>query len=582
MKRRAFLSLLLCTPFCWSLMGCKNPLAPRGGNNFQAKPIPRNRLLADYATPGGSSWNYFVVDNISIVSELSGTGGVESDSRYRQVVRNSLQRDEIKNIDQWLDSPTTSIVHVKGKIPPGILKGETFDVEVTLPPGSETTSLRGGWLYKTSLSEMQDFHSGHTWAYVKGPLLLDPSDENKSRADNGKRATVLGKAVCMHDRDFTLTLDREGRNEGQLAQVASEIEQRINRRFKIPGEPTGVAKAKSQPSVSVDVKMHPDYRVAPNRYLAVLLSIRCFENETEQTKRLEELKNELLDPSTSLLAALQLEALSGKAGAESLNEGLKSPNENIRFYSAEALAYMSKPGVGEILADITRQNLEKRASAILALTAMGSNQEAMESLVPLLAEDDPSLRYSAFWAIWRRDPEHPSIRGEQLGKDQVNYHVLNTRQPMVHVLKSRRNEIVLFSQNIALNGPFVGNAGPQIMVDVAAPNQVKVVRVNPGGINSTRIIPNSLDTILRAIAELSGSYQDMLDFLGETNTQQPNGQRALTCQYVIDADVQGKERSYSSGMYADQEDDTKTIAPPKKKSVFERINPVTWFASEDP
>ncbi|MDR1494007.1 MAG: flagellar basal body P-ring protein FlgI, partial [Planctomycetaceae bacterium] len=407
MKRRTFLSLLFCTPFLLPLIGCKNHFSPRRDNKrLQVKPIPRNRLLADYATPGGSSWNYFIVDNISIVSGLNGTGGVESDSRYRQVVRSSLQRNEIKNIDQWIDSPSTSIVHVQGKIPPGILKGETFDVEITLPPRSETTSLRGGWLYKTSLSEMQDFHSGHMWASVEGPLLLDPSDESKSRENHEKRATVLGKAVCLHDRNFTLTLDHEGRNEGQMAQIASEIEQRINRRFKIPGEPTGVAKAKSQPSVSVDVKMHPDYRVAPNRYLAVLLSIRCFENETEQAKRLEELKNELLDPSTSLLAALQLEALSGKAGTEALNEGLKSSNENVRFYSAEALAYMNKPGAGEILANIARQNLEKRASAILALSAMGSNQEAMENLAPLLAEDDPSLRYSAFWAIWRRDPEH--------------------------------------------------------------------------------------------------------------------------------------------------------------------------------
>jgi hypothetical protein len=487
MNRRTFFSIFLWMPILLSLAGCKNPFSSGGITKVQVKPIPRNRLLADYAAPGGSSWNYFIVDNISIVTGLSGTGGVESDSRYRQVVRNNLKRDDVKNLDQLIDSPDTSIVHVQGKIPPGVMKGETFDVEITLPPESETTNLRGGWLYKTSLAEMQDFHSGHTWAYVEGPVLLDPTDEGKAKANYEKHGVILGKAVCLKDRDFTLTLDREGRNEGQLAQVASEIEQRINRRFKISGEPTGVAKAKSQPSVSVDVKMHPDYREAPNRYLAVLLSIRCFENETEQAKRLEELKSELLDPSTSMLAALQLEALPGKLGAETLNEGLKSPNDDVRFYSAEALAYIGKPDVGKILADVARQNPEKRASAILALTAMGSKQEAMENLMPLLAEDDPSLRYSAFWAIWRRDPEHPSIRGEQLGKDQVNYHVLNTRQPMIHALRTRRNEIVLFSQNIGLNGPFVGNAGPQIVVDVIAPEQVKVVRVNPGEIGRAHV-----------------------------------------------------------------------------------------------
>ena len=570
-----------------SLGGCT--LIGRGKGKRKptpVKPYPLNRTLAEYASPGTSSRNDLLVSGFGLVYNLGDNGGVEVDSMPRRHVMEELKRTDIKNPSQWIDSKDTAIVVVQAKIPPGIRKGDPIDVEISLPPGSECKSLHGGILHQTLLSEMYDTRGGikqaGTWATVEGPILLDPKIE-KSSTQYEKRAIILGQAKSRHSREFNLTLETEGRNASQLATIASELKGRINKRFKIDGAPTGVAEAKSQPEVSVEVKMHPDYREAPNRYLAVILSIRCFESEAQREQRLKDLKLELLDPEKSQAAALQLEALPAKLGAETLYEGMKSHHPDVRFYSAEALAYMHKPGVGPVLAEFARNDPKRRPAAFAALASMGSDLEAAENLVQLMASGDADQRYGAFWALWRRTPDHPAIRAWPQEAFPYHYHVLPFEEPLVHATSSRRNEIVLFSQNIRLNAPFVGNAGKSIAVNVLSPEQVEIIRVHPGRINETRLRPNSLDKVLEAIAELGGTYQDTFEFLTEAGTQQQNGFQALSCRFVVDGISRNKDRSYNSAVYAENdEEDKPVLKEPKKKSTFGKLNPVTWFEKEDP
>jgi len=563
-----------------ALGGCNLIGGKKKNQSKPTKPIPPNRILAEYASPGISSRNPMLVQGFGLVRNLGDNGSVEVDSLHRQLVIEELKRTEVPNPSQLVDSKDTAIVHVQANIPPGTRKGDPIDVEISLPVNSECRSLQGGILSKTVLSEMlgvgNEIKRGNTLAVVEGPLLLDPKID-KSNSNYEKRAVILGKAECRIDRDFNFSIDSDDWIPSQKAKIASEMERCINKRFKIEGEQTGVAKARSQPSVGVEAKMHPHYREAPRRYIAVIMSIRCFENETQQAQRIEDLKRELLDPEKAQAAALQLEALPARMGAEALYEGMKSTSSHVRFCSAEALAYMRRPGVGPILAEFARNDSKKRPAAIAALASMG-DLEAAENLLPLMATGDAELRYGAFWALRRRNPDHPAIRAWPMDTYPYHYHVLPFDEPLVHATTSRRSEIVLFSQNIKLNAPFVGNAGKSIVVDVFSPEQVKIVRVNPGRINEERLRPNSLDKVLEAIAELGGSYQDTLEFLSEAGTEQQNGLQALTCPFVVDGISRDKERSYNSALYADEDFDFQPLIDEesKKKSAFSILNPTTW------
>jgi len=580
-KYSSFLVFLLAVVI--ALGGCNliGSKKNKGNNQKPTRQIPTNRILAEYASPGRSSRNPMLVQGFGLVYNLGDNGGVEVDSLHRRLVVEELKRAEVQNPSRLVDSKDTAIVHVKANIPPGTRKGDPIDVEISLPSNSECRSLQGGILSKTILTEMigvdNDLKRGNTIAVVEGPLLLDPKID-KSNSNYEKRAVILGKAKCQIDRDFNFSLDSDDWTPSQKAKIAAEMEQRINKRLKIEGEQTGVAKARSQPSVGVEVKMHPNYREAPRRYLAVVMSIRCFESETQQAQRIEDLKRELLDSEKAQAAALQLEALPSRMGADALYEGMKNTNSHVRFCSAEALAYMRRPGVGQILAEFARDDPKKRPAAIAALASMGNDLEAVENLLLLMSAGEPELRYGAFWALRRRDPDHPAIRAWPMETYPYHYHVLPFDEPLVHATTSRRSEIVLFSQNIKLNAPFFGNAGKTIYVDVFSPEQVKIVRVNPGRINEERLRPNSLHNVLEAITELGGSYQDTLEFLTESSAEQQNGLQALTCRFVVDGISRDKERSYNSAIYADEDFDFKPPVEeePKKKSAFSNLNPTTW------
>ena len=56
--------------------------------------------------------------------------------------------------NKLLASNATALVWVHGYLPPGVRRGDRFDVYVEVPSDTETTSLASGWLMETRLSEM--------------------------------------------------------------------------------------------------------------------------------------------------------------------------------------------------------------------------------------------------------------------------------------------------------------------------------------------------------------------------------------------------------------------------------------------
>ena len=59
---------------------------------------------------------------------------------------------------------------------------------------------------------------------------------------------------------------------------------------------------------------------------------------------------ELLDPKTAGVAALKLEGL-GPTTVDALKEGLKSPHDQVKFFSAEALAYLNDTAGVDVLGE---------------------------------------------------------------------------------------------------------------------------------------------------------------------------------------------------------------------------------------
>ncbi|MCS7238007.1 MAG: flagellar basal body P-ring protein FlgI [Thermoguttaceae bacterium] len=477
--------------------------------SFEPKAIP---LVGDFAVPYGL--HPVTIEGIGLVTGLRGMGGDPRPSGYRQALLAEMRARGVVDPESVLASPDTALVLVRGVLPPGIQAGDRFDVEVRVPAQDEVTSLRGGWLLETELKEFavlsdNQVHSGHVMGKASGPIMTDPFAHTKKDSVLTVRGWILGGGVSKISRPLLLVL----RPQHQSVANSARIESAINRRFHVydRGNKLGVAKAKTDEYL--EVRIHPRYRNNIPRYARVLCAVALRDSETIRQERLAKLETQLQDPNQSAEAALQLEAI-GRECIPLLKKYLNHPNITVRFRVAEALAYLDDNDAAKPLAQIARDEPAFRALALAALSAMDDAVAAQE-LVELLNCPSAETRYGAFRALTAMPFRHPVAQGEVLN-DQFRFHVLDTSgPPMVHIARSRQAEIVLFGRNQRLRGPVSLEAGKDILIVCRKPGEVTVSRFAVGEPDQRRVVSDRLEEVIRAIAELGGTYPDVVQALQE-------------------------------------------------------------------
>ncbi len=145
----------------------------------------KTRLVGEVARPFGHT--HVQVESVAMVTGLDGTGEDPAPSPQRTALLHELQTIGVQNPNQLLASPSTALVLVRGFLPPGVQKGDKFDLEVQVPSRSETTSLRGGWLMETRLTEM---------AVLGGPDSRRPSLGHWRRPGAGRSLGQRREGPC--------------------------------------------------------------------------------------------------------------------------------------------------------------------------------------------------------------------------------------------------------------------------------------------------------------------------------------------------------------------------------------------------
>jgi flagellar basal body P-ring protein FlgI len=527
----------------------------------------KNRLVGDLAVPYGQ---YPVkIESIGLVTGLHGTGSDPAPSSLRTELIDEMHTRGITNPSTVLATTNTSLVLVKGVLRPGIQKGERFDIEFYVPPQSDTTSLRGGYLLETRLRElgaMKDgrIHEGTVLALAEGPLLVDPSANPKKDRIAATRGRVLGAGVALKPRPLGLVL-KKGQ---QSIMNSSRVQNAVNKRFSTyeGGVKVGVAKAQTEQYVKIQV--HPRYKDNINRYMQVIRSIALNETDTERLKRIARLEKEIQDHDTSAFAALQLEALN-KDGIPPLLKALESRDREVRFYAAEALAYLDRHEAVMPLSEAAREEPAFRVFALTALSAM-QDPAAFEQLKDMLSLPSAESRYGAFRSLWTMNPKDPFVRGEVFG-DQFHYHVLDVGGPaMIHVTHSRLPELVLFGKDQEFLTPITVSAGNQIIVKSDASGEIIISKFAVKEADQQRTVTPKVDDVVRAIVELGGTYPDVVQAL-----QEAKAAGALPSRFEVDALPQAG-RVYERVADTDSTDsggkDGKSVKSEKKLS-----SPLPWL-----
>ena len=201
----------------------------------------------------------------------------------------------------------------------------------------------------------------------------------------------------------------------------------------------------------------------------------------------------------------------------------------MRFYAAEALAYLDRREAAEPLGQIAR---DQPAFRVFALTALSAMQEyaAYEQLRELLASPSAETRYGAFRALWASNQARSAGQGRALG-GQFHYHVLDVAgPPMIHVTRSRLPEIVVFGAGQRLLTPLAVNAGNEIMVTSSGGDEIAVSKFTVQDGDQKRTVSTRVDDVIRAIVELGGTYPDVVQAL-----QEAKDSGALASRFEVDA-----------------------------------------------
>lgn len=491
------------------------------------------KTVGDYTAFGNAE--PIPVSGVGLVVGLAGTGGDAPPGPYRQMLEKDLRARKVEHVKELLASPEVSLVLVSGTIPAGAHKGDPFDVDVTLPPQSRTTSLRGGCLRECVLYNYDSTKHldpnfagpnrtllGHPFAKVEGAVLTDLSEGDKP-ADL-RRGHIWGGARSNIERPFYLIVN----GDQQRAPVVQRLADRVNETFRGPvrGTLSDVATAKT--TSYIVLRVPEQYKHNLQRYLRVVRLIPYDGVPPEAHAYLQRLREQLLDPRHTVTAALRLEAL-GPDGVSALRAGLEREHSLVRFSSAEALAYLGAPEAGETLARLIEEKPLLRA---YCLTALASLDEAVSrvKLRELLAAGDAEARYGAFRALRALDEHEPAVQGELLNNSFWLHHACATASPLVHLSTSRRPEVVLFGreptlvpQLYFLAGEFTITAGPGDGV-------CTVSRLSATSGTDRRQCPLALEAVIRSMADMGALYPEIVELLRQVENYQ-----CLNCAIAVDA-----------------------------------------------
>jgi flagellar basal body P-ring protein FlgI len=531
--RRQFLCWMLTV----TLAGCqKLSLRSQNPDEDDIKP-PETRFIKDQVTVSGL--HPITIESVGLVTNLDNTGGDPPPSMYRSLLVEDMKKRGVTTPHRLLESPRNALVLIRAAVPPVIDVGDHFDVEVVLPENGEATSLKGGWLLEAYLSEQAMVpggqpHAGHALAKAEGPIMLSTGE-----GDSDTTSSVLKRGRILGGGKYIGGLTRKGRSLGlyvrsdlRSVRTTRKIADHIGRRFHYHEHGIKRPLATAKTDQHVELKVHPRYKENYIRYLNVIRNIALDETLTERKERMERLRKSLMSPQTAMQSAMELEAI-GPDSIVILKEGITSSDTEVRYYSADALAYLGDGAGTQILADVARNEPAFRVFALAALTTLGT-PEARECLVDLMVKptretadgierevSSAETRYGAFRALWTMDKNDEFIGGENMN-DEFKLHVIpSDGEPMVHLTRFRVSEVVVFGKDQRLSTPVNLTAGRHIMITApSGSDTVTVSRLHADDEADKEIVTSTrVADVIRAVGKLRAAYPDVAQMLVQAEKQ---------------------------------------------------------------
>ncbi|HPC96587.1 MAG TPA: flagellar basal body P-ring protein FlgI [Sedimentisphaerales bacterium] len=478
--------------------------------------------LAEVAIP-----QPLAVEGYGLVAGLSGTGSASCPPAVRSYLKQYILAQVPGGSvapDNLINSKTTAVVRLEGVVPAAASRGERFDVRVTPVPGSDTTSLRGGWLYRADLKLAGTFGpSARTLAVVEGPVFINTIAVAEPDLTTGY---VLGGGTAQYDYVGNLRLRRD-----DFAR-ASAIRNRLNERY-------GVDTARAVSPRDVEFVIPAEYRRRKMRFVSMVNATFLEDSPQLRAARIDALVKGLSESVDGENCEIALEAI-GRESLPKLRSLLTAANEEVRLRAARCALNLRDDTAIEALRAIALDEASPYRMEALDVMVVSARQDDAISLARrLLRDKEVRLVLAAYDALRRM--EDAAVSRELVGRSFYLEHVVQTDRKAIFVSRSGEPRVVLFGAPLTCHDDiFVEAADQTVTVNSrAGQDHVLLTRKNPGGPGVIGPVRTtfSVSEIVRALgAERSGGKAGDVSGLGVSYTDVAAVLEQLTARGAVSAE----------------------------------------------
>jgi len=439
--------------------GCESSAGPLGPKVDLGVTIGS---LVKVVTPG-----LIAVEGYSIVGGLRGTGSGECPTRVRRYLEQYILKqlpEPRMDVDGFINSSDTAVVRVYGVMPTAVTESRDFDVMVSALPGTQTTSLEGGWLYSAELKQLGRFRiATRILGVAEGAVFIDTLES--IRADK-RVGYVVGGGTVLGEYPINLVLRKPD------FKFANAIRNRLNGRF-------GPDTAKAMTRGRIELRVPAKYGKQQQRFISMAKAMYLLETPEVTKERIKSLVGMLAVSDDDGLSEIALEAI-GNESLGKLSALLNSGYEQVRLRAARCMLNLGSDAGLETLRTIAMdKNSALRVEALEALTAGAKRNDAAATGRRLLQDENFEIRLAAYEQMRQIDDitvmRRPVARSFYL--DQIS----QTQYKSIYVSRSGEPRIVIFGVPILCrDNMFVQSANGEITIDSRAGQKyVSVMRKHP-------------------------------------------------------------------------------------------------------
>jgi flagellar basal body P-ring protein FlgI len=431
------------------------------------------------------------VEGYGLIGGLNGTGSAECPPRIRaylkQYILQKLPERRI-DVDSFISSRDTAVVVVEGRLPTTASKNQYFDVIVFALPGTQTTSLEGGWLYGADLKAAGGFGvTIKVLATAEGPIFMDTI---ASYVIDKKMGYILAGATVLDEYGINLALRQPN------YRIASIIRNKLNGRF---GDGTAKATSPGQ----IELKVPAEYKEQKQRFISIVKAMYLAEAPEITEERINTFVGKLAASEDKHASEAALEAI-GKKSLDKLATLLNSSNEEVRLSAARCMLNMGNDQGLEVLRQIAMdKDSTRRIEALEAITASASRNDAAAVSRKLLRDENFDIRLAAYEQLRKLDDI--AVTKRLIARDFYLEEIAQTEDKAIFVSRSGQPRIVLFGAPIyCRDNIFVQSADGNITINAPTGQKyVSIIRKHPQRPNVIIKVESSfeLSRIIRTLCE---------------------------------------------------------------------------------